>query len=132
MVHHISQVRKSQDDGKSLMELQINKLKEAIEMKDFEYESLKSQMKSEVEQTRTQHQLLENEMEHQRKLRDIELNEQTRRGKDDMRSALKHLELEKNVEIRQCENRIIKLKKDLTNKDMEIEQQAKKTTGENE
>ena len=132
MVQHIAQVRKSQDDGKSLMELQINKLKEAIEMKDFEYESLKSQMKSEVEQTRTQHQLLENEMEHQRKLRDIELNEQTRRGKDDMRSALKHLELEKNVEIRQYENRIIKLKKDLTNKDMEIEQQAKKTTGENE
>jgi hypothetical protein len=28
------------------MELQINKLKEALEMKDFEYESLKSQMKS--------------------------------------------------------------------------------------
>ena len=131
MVHHIAQVRKSQDDGKSLMELQINKLKEAIEMKDFEYESLRSQMKSEVEQVKTQHQLLENEMEHQRKLRDIELNEQSRRGKDDMRSALKHLELEKNVEIRQFENRIIKLKKDLTNKDMEIEQQAKKTVGEN-
>ena len=40
-------------------------------------------------------------MEHQRKLRDIEQNELTRRSKDDMRSALKHLELEKNVEIRQ-------------------------------
>jgi predicted nucleic acid-binding Zn-ribbon protein len=49
-----------------------------------------------------------------------------------MRSALKHLELEKNVEIRQFENRIAKLKKDLSNKDMELEQQAKKTTGENE
>lgn len=70
-------------------------------MKDFEYESLKTQMKSEVEQIQTQHQLLENEMEHQRKLRDIEQNELTRRSKDDMRSALKHLELEKNVEIRQ-------------------------------
>jgi hypothetical protein len=40
--------------------------------------------------------------------------------------------LDKNVEIRQYENKIIKLKKDLTNKDMEIEQQAKKITGENE
>jgi predicted RNase H-like nuclease (RuvC/YqgF family) len=46
-----------------------------------------------------------------------------------MRSALKHMELEKNVEIRQIENRIIKLKKDLANKDLEIEQQAKKVTG---
>lgn len=36
------------------------------------------------------------------------------------------------MEIRQYENRIIKLKKDLANKDIEIEQQAKKTTGENE
>ena len=49
-----------------------------------------------------------------------------------MRSALKHLELEKNVEIRQYENKIIKLKKGLANKDIELEQQAKKTTGENE
>jgi hypothetical protein len=40
---------------------------------------------------KTQHQLLENEMEHQRKLKDIELNELSRRSKDDMRSALKHL-----------------------------------------
>lgn len=37
-----------------------------------------------------------------------------------MRSALRQLELEKNVEIRQYENRIIKLKKDLSNKDIEI------------
>ena len=49
-----------------------------------------------------------------------------------MRSALKHLQLEKNVQIRQYENRIVKLKKDLANKDVEIEQQAKKTTGQNE
>ena len=48
-----------------------------------------------------------------------------------MRSALKHLQLEKNVQIRQYENRIVKLKKDLANKDVEIEQQAKKTTGQN-
>jgi hypothetical protein len=132
MVQQISQIRRSQDDGKSLMELHINKLKETIEMKDFEYESLKSQMKSEVEQIKTQHQLLESEMEHQRKLKDIELTELSRRSKDDMRAALKHLELEKNVEIRQYENKIIRLKKDLTSKDIEIEQQTKKTTGENE
>lgn len=49
-----------------------------------------------------------------------------------MRSALKHLQLEKNVQIRQYENRIIKLKKDLANKDVQIEQQVKKTTGQNE
>ena len=73
--------------------------------------------------------MLDNELDHQRKLKDIELNELSRRNKDDMRSALKHLELEKNVEIRQIENRIIKLKKDLANKDLEIEQQAKKVTG---
>lgn len=101
-------------------------------MKDFEYESLRTQMKSEVQQVKTHQQLLENELEHQRKLKDIELNEISRRSKDDMRSALKHLELEKNVEIRQIENKIIKLKKDLHNKDMQIEQQAKKTTGQNE
>lgn len=58
-------------------------------------------MKSEVDQVKTQYQLLENELEHQRKLKDIELTELSRRNKDDMRSALKHLELEKNVEIRQ-------------------------------
>ena len=40
------------------MELQINKLKESLEMKDFEYESLKTQMKSEVEQVKTQQALL--------------------------------------------------------------------------
>ena len=129
MVQQITQIRRSQDDGRSLMELQINKLKEALEMKDFEYESLKSQMKSEVDQIKTQNQLIENELEHQRKLKDIELTELSRRNKDDMRSALKHMELEKNVEIRQIENRIIKLKKDLANKDLEIEQQAKKVTG---
>jgi predicted RNase H-like nuclease (RuvC/YqgF family) len=55
----------------------------------------------------------------------------TRRSKDDMRSALKHLELEKNVEIRQYENRILKLKKDVANKDVEIEQFSKKSNGEN-
>ena len=60
MVHQITQIRKSQDDGKNLMDLQINKLKESLEMKDFEYESLKTQLKSEVEQVKTQHQLLEN------------------------------------------------------------------------
>jgi predicted RNase H-like nuclease (RuvC/YqgF family) len=47
-----------------------------------------------------------------------------------MRSALKHLELEKNVEIRQFENRILKLKKEVANKDMEIEQASKKISGE--
>ena len=36
------------------------------------------------------------------------------------------------MEIRQFENKIIKLKKDLANKDLEIETQAKKITGENE
>ena len=86
-------------------------------------------MKSESDQIKTQNQLIENELEHQRKLKDIELTELSRRNKDDMRSALKHMELEKNVEIRQIENRIIKLKKDLANKDLEIEQQAKKVTG---
>ena len=44
---------------------------------------------------------MDNQLEHQRKLKDLELNELSRRSKDDMRSALKHLELEKNVEIRQ-------------------------------
>jgi predicted nucleic acid-binding Zn-ribbon protein len=132
IVHQIAQIKRSQDDGKSLMELQISKLRETIEMKDFEYESLKTQMKSETEQLKNQNSLLESEIDHQRKLKDLELNEITRRSRDDMRSALKHLELEKNVEIRQFENRIAKLKKDLSNKDMELEQQAKKTTGENE
>ena len=117
MVQQITHIRRSQDDGKNLMDLQINKLKEALEMKDFEYESLKTQSKSEVDQLKTQHQLLESEMEHQRKLKDIELIELSRRGKDDMRYVLKNLELEKNVEIRQIENKVIKYKKDLVNKD---------------
>ena len=60
-------------------------------MKDFEYESLKTQMKSEVEQVKTQYALLENEMEHHRKIKELEVNELSRRNKDDMRSALKHL-----------------------------------------
>lgn len=76
--------------------------------------------------------MLENEIDHHRKLKDLEINEISRRAKDDMRSALRQLELEKNVEIRQYENRIIKLKKDLTNKDMEIEQFSKKNNGDNE
>lgn len=46
MVQQIAQIRRSQDDGKNLMELQIAKLREAMEMKDFEFESLKTQMKS--------------------------------------------------------------------------------------
>ncbi len=37
--------------------------------------------------------------------------------------------MEKNVEIRQYENKINKLKKDLANKDMEIEQHSKKNIG---
>jgi hypothetical protein len=37
-----------------------------------------------------------------------------------MRAALKHLELEKNVEVRQLENRILKLRKEVANKDLEI------------
>lgn len=71
MVQQISQIKRSQDDGKSLMDLQIAKLKEALEMKDFEYESLKAQMKSEVDQLTNQYNLLESEMEHQRKLKDL-------------------------------------------------------------
>ncbi len=46
MVQQITQIRRTQDDGRSLMDLQIAKLKEAMEMKDFQYESLKTQMKS--------------------------------------------------------------------------------------
>lgn len=102
------------------MDLQICKLREGLEMKDFEYQSLQTQMKSEIEQLKNQNGLLENEIDHHRKLKDLEINEISRRAKDDMRSALRQLELEKNVEIRQYENRIIKLKKDLSNKDMEI------------
>jgi predicted nucleic acid-binding Zn-ribbon protein len=49
-----------------------------------------------------------------------------------MRSALKQLETQKNVEIRQYENRINKLKKDLNSKDQEIEQHSKKSNGESE
>ena len=79
------------------MELQISKLKEAVEMKEFEYESLKGQMKGELETLRGQNQLLDSEIHHQRKLKDLEVNEIARRSKDDMRAALKHLELEKNV-----------------------------------
>lgn len=48
-----------------------------------------------------------------------------------MRAALRQMELEKNVEIKQCENRLAKLRKDLTGKEMEIERLSKKTTGEN-
>lgn len=40
-------------------------------MKDFEYESLKTQMRSEAEQLKNQNSLLENEMDHQRKLKDL-------------------------------------------------------------
>ena len=89
-------------------------------------------MKSEIDQLKTQNNLYEAEVEHQRKLKELEINEISRRSKDDMRAALKHLELQKNVEIRQFENRILKLKKDLANKDIEIEQQTKKTTGQNQ
>jgi hypothetical protein len=49
-----------------------------------------------------------------------------------MRAALRQMELEKNVEIKQCENRLAKLRKDLTGKEMEIERLSKKSTGENE
>jgi hypothetical protein len=35
MVYQITQVRRAQDDGRSLMDLQISKLKESLEMKDF-------------------------------------------------------------------------------------------------
>jgi hypothetical protein len=40
---------------------------------------------------------LESEIDHQRKLKDLELNEIVRKSRDDMRTALKNLELEKNV-----------------------------------
>ena len=93
---------------------------------------MKAQMKSEAEQLRSHNSLLENELEHQRKLKDLELNESVRRGRDDMRAALKHLELEKNVEVRQLENRILKLRKEVAGKDLEIEQFSKKNSGENE
>ena len=35
LVHQVAQIRKSQEEAKSLMELQISKLKEAVEMKEF-------------------------------------------------------------------------------------------------
>ena len=35
MVQQIAIIKRSQYDGKSLMELQISKLRETIEMKDF-------------------------------------------------------------------------------------------------
>jgi hypothetical protein len=54
-------------------------------------------MKSEVEQLKNQNALLESEIDHQRRLKDLEVNELSRRTKDDMRSALRQLELEKNV-----------------------------------
>ena len=40
-------------------------------MKDFEYDSLSTQSKGEIEQLKNQNALLENEIEHQRKLKDL-------------------------------------------------------------
>lgn len=56
------------------MDLQICKLREGLEMKDFEYQSLQTQMKSEIEQLKNQNGLLENEIDHHRKLKDLEIN----------------------------------------------------------
>ncbi len=116
MVQQIAQMRRSQEEARSLMELQISRLRETIELKDFELASQQSQSKSELEQLRSQVALLESEAEHSRRLKDLELAEVVRRGRDDMRAALRQMELEKNVEIKQCENRLAKLRKDLTGK----------------
>ena len=48
-----------------------------------------------------------------------------------MQAALRQLELEKNVEIKQCENRLAKLRKEISGKEIEIEGLSKKSTGEN-
>ena len=91
MVRQIAQIKKSQDDGKHLMELQLSKLRESLEMKDFEYESLKTQMNSQVESLRSQFKLQQTELDHQKKLKEMEITEVTRKNKDEMRSALKSL-----------------------------------------
>lgn len=61
MVQQIAQMRRSQEEGKSLMELQINRLRETLELKEFEMASQQSQAKSEVDQLRSQLSLLESE-----------------------------------------------------------------------
>lgn len=82
MVRQIAQIKKSQDDGKHLMELQLSKLRESLEMKDFEYESLKTQMSSQVEILRSQFKLQQTELDHQKKLKEMEITEVTRKNKD--------------------------------------------------
>ena len=64
MTVQIRNLKKSSQDGKEILELQIKKLKENIELKNFEYESLKSQSKSEIEKLRNENGDLRNENKH--------------------------------------------------------------------
>lgn len=75
MATQIRNFKKATDDSKELLELQIKKLKQSIELKNYEYEALKSLSKGQTEKLRSEVEELRNQVKHCNQLKQIELRE---------------------------------------------------------
>lgn len=48
MAVHIAQLKRSSDENKDILDIQVKKLRETIELRDFTIESLKVETKCEI------------------------------------------------------------------------------------
>ena len=74
-------------------------MRETIELRDFTIESLKVETKCEIERLKFENKGLENEIEHLRKLKDVEIKELISEHREKMKLQMKEVQREKEIEI---------------------------------
>lgn len=87
---------------------------------------MKSQSKIENDKLRNENEELKTECKHYKQLKDIEMKEMINTHRENMQTMAKQLERENMIEISKRENKIKKLKQEVIDKNVEIEQAHKK------
>ena len=122
------QIKKSGEEGTQIRELQIKKLKETVELREFQIEALNNKVRNQNSKISSENESLKQEIKHFQQLKEIEIKEISSRARDTISSTVKQFERDKAIEISHYESSIKKLKKEINNKNLDIEQLSKQSS----
>ncbi len=122
------QIKKSGEEGTQIRELQIKKLKETVELREFQIEALNNKVRNQNSKISSENESLKQEIKHFQQLKEIEIKEISSRVRDTISSTVKQFERDKAIEISHYESSMKKLKKEINNKNLDIEQLSKQSS----
>ena len=122
------QIKKSGEEGTQIRELQIKKLKETVELREFQIEALNNKVRNQNSKISSENESLKQEIKHFQQLKEIEIKEISSRARDTISSTVKQFERDKAIEISHYESSMKKLKKEINNKNLDIEQLSKQSS----